>query len=167
VNDQAVWEQSIESVKIIYSGLSIGIAAELDGLIEDIMQLKQNLVELATSAGSSAICRTCFGECCRHGKYHVSVLDIMAYLKTGIEPISPDFSTNPTCPYSDIAGCIMAPDYRPMTCVVFNCQQVEELLTSAQQDAMFRFEQELRNAITRAGLITGMRLDRALLLSCS
>jgi len=61
----------------------------------------------------------------------------------------------------------MAPGYRPLTCVVFNCQQVEDRLTSAQRGSFLTYELELRETVTRAGRISGLRLDRALLLSCS
>ena len=149
------------------ANLPPGTVAELDKLIVDVMRLKQNLVELALSAGSADICRACGGECCLYGKYHVSELDIMAYLKSGAELVIPDFSTNPSCPYSDVSGCTMPPCYRPMTCVIFNCQQVEDKFTSAGREVMRGYEQELRGAITRAGHITDTRLDRALLLSCS
>jgi hypothetical protein len=95
------------------------------------------------------------------------VLDILAYLKNGTEQVIPDFSTNPACPYSDVSGCTMAPGYRPMTCVVFNCQQVEDQLSATQRGMLSDYEHDLRAAIRQAGHITGMRLDRALLLSCS
>jgi hypothetical protein len=167
VNDQAAWEQAVASVGSMYVGLPPATAAELNRLIEEIMRLKQMLVELVLAAGSADVCRTCGGECCRYGKYHVSVLDMMAYLKSAAKPVSPDFSINPACPYSDDSGCTMAARYRPLTCVIFNCQQVEDQLTTAQLETFHGFEQELRNTIARAGTITGMRLDRALLLSCN
>jgi hypothetical protein len=167
VNDQASWDQAVDAVSKTFSSLSPESGSELNGLIDGIMQLKQNLVELVLSAGSADICRTCGGECCGHGKYHVSMLDIMAYEKNGTAPVVPDFSTDPYCPYSDASGCTMAPCYRPLTCVVFNCQLVEGQLTPAQQETFRGYEQELRAAVTRAGRITALRLDRALLLSCS
>jgi hypothetical protein len=167
VNDQASWDQAVDTACKTYSSLTPDSGSELNGLIERIMQLKQNLVELVLSAGSADICRSCGGECCGHGKYHVSVLDIMAYLKIGTTPVVPDFSSDPYCPYSDVSGCTMAPCYRPLTCVVFNCQIVEDQLSPAQRETFRGYEQELRTAITRAGRINSMRLDRALLLSCS
>ena len=167
MNDQAIWDQTVTAVSDRYAGLSPDIAPELDRLIEQIISLKQHLVELVLSAGSADICRNCNGECCRFGKYHVSVLDVMAYLKTGDTLVAPDFSNHPFCPYSNASGCTMTPGYRPMTCVVFNCQQVEDQLTACQRESLHGYERELRNAIARAGHITGMRLDRALLHGCS
>lgn len=167
MNDQAAWEQAIASAGSMYSGLTPETMTELDGLIENIMRLKQNLVDLVVAAGSADICHTCGGECCLHGKYHVSVLDILAYLKSGAAVVTPDFSSNPACPYSGISGCTMAPPYRPMTCVVFNCQQIEDPLSSTQRETLRRTEQELRDATAKAGQLTGLRLGRPLLLSCS
>jgi hypothetical protein len=167
VNDQAVWEQAVAAAGRNYASLSKDVAAQLAALIEDIMRLKHDLVELAISAGSMDICRTCGGECCRYGKYHLSVLDIMACLKSGTDIVTPDFSSNMACPYSNASGCTMTPGYRPMTCVVFNCQLLDEKFTSAQRETFLKNEQDLREAISRTGHITGMRLDRALLLSCS
>ena len=165
MDDQAAWEQAVAAARSSYATLSPATAAELDGLIEKIVQLKQKLVETVTAAGSSEICRNCGGECCRFGKFHVTVLDILAYLKNGVQVVIPDFSSNPACPYSNASGCSMSAGYRPMTCVVFNCQQVEEQLSSALQELLYICEQELRESITKGCHITGQRLDRALLLS--
>jgi len=167
VNDQAAWEQAIAAARKSYTDLPHGIAGQLNDVLDQIMQLKQNLVEQVTAAGSSRICRGCGGECCRLGRYHVSVLDILVYLKNDTALPIPDFSTTPACPYSDDSGCIMQSGYRPMTCVVFNCQQVENQLAPDKLEAFHACEQELRDAITRAGQITGLPLNRALLLSCS
>jgi hypothetical protein len=167
VNDQAAWEQAVVAARRCYTSLPQDVASQLDALTEDIMRLKKILVELVISSGSVDICRTCGGECCRFGKYHVSILDILAYLKCGNNIVVPDFSSNPACPYSNASGCTMAPAYRPVTCVVFNCQLVEDQLTLPQRETFLKTEQELREAISRASQTTGRRLDRPLLFSCN
>jgi hypothetical protein len=167
VNDQTSWEQAVATAGTWYLGLTVGIRAELDGLLEEIMQLKESLVELVTSAGSLSICRTCGGECCLLGRYHFSVLDLLAYQKTGVEPLVPVFSASPACPYSDASGCLMPPGYRPVTCVIFNCQLIEDRLTAAQRQALHEHESRLRAAVALAGRIHDIRIDRPLLLSCS
>jgi len=167
VNDQAAWEQAVATAGEWYFGLPPGIRAELDGLLDEIMQFKQKLVELVTSSGSSAICRTCGGECCLLGRYHVSVLDILAYRKAGVEPVVPDFTASPACPYSDACGCLMPPRYRPVTCVLFNCQMVEDRLTATERHSLHEYEGRLRATVARAGRIHDIRIDRPLLLSCN
>jgi len=167
VNDQAVWEQALATTASWYCGLPAPIRLELDGLLEEIMHLKQLLVDLVTVAGSSAICRACGGECCNLGKYHLSVLDILAYRKTGLEPLVPDFSNAPACPYSNASGCLMTAPYRPLTCVIFNCLSIEERLTTAQRRSLDEYESALRATVVRAGRIHDIRIDRPLLLSCA
>ena len=167
MNDQTAWEQAATTVSKRYSSLPSAIKAELDGLIEEIMQLKEKLVDLVTSAGSSTICLSCGGQCCLLGKYHVSVLDMLAYRKTGVDPLIPDFSTSPACPYSDVSGCLMPPRYRPVTCVIFNCQPIEDRLTPTERDSLHEYESRLRDSVAQAGRVHDIRIDRPLLLSNS
>lgn len=166
MNDKAAWEQALTTADEWYAGLPSAIKTELDGLLEEIMQLKQRLVEQVTSSGSAPICRECGGECCLLGRYHVTVLDILAYRKAGVEPVTPDFSTSPACPYSDASGCLMPPRHRPVTCVIFNCQPIEDRLTATERHTLHEHELRLRAAVALAGHTHGRRIDRPLLLSC-
>jgi hypothetical protein len=167
VSDQAAWEQAVATASEWYLSRPADAKAELDSLLEEIMQLKQNLVEQVTSSGSAAICRDCGGQCCLLGRYHVSVLDILAYRKTGLELVLPDFSTTPSCPYANASGCTMPAGYRPVTCVIFNCQLIEDRLTPDERESLHEYERKLRDSLKRAGCTSGTRLDRPLLLSCS
>lgn len=164
-NDQENWERAVAAAAATYAGLPPDRQEELRRLITDIMGLKERLVQLVTAAGSSQVCRSCGGECCLLGKYHVSVLDIMAYQLTGTAPVTPDFTGHPACPYSDSRGCLMPSGYRPLTCVVFNCQPVEDLLDPAALRTFTELEASLRAAINSACQLCGARLDRPLLLS--
>ncbi len=165
MSDQDSWEKALTATRGIYTSLEPTVAAELNRLIDVIIGIKQQLVELAITAGSSQVCRKCRGECCRHGKYHVSILDILAYLKCGVEPVIPDFTTHPECPYANTSGCTMSPGFRPMTCVVFNCHLVEEKLATAGEKAFRTLEPDLRQSIRAAEQLTALRLGRPLLLS--
>jgi len=167
VNDQTSWEQALTTAAAWYPGLPAAVRAELDGLLDEIMRLKEGLLEPVTASGGPEVCRTCAGECCLLGKYHFSVLDLLAYLRTGLEPPVPDFSAGPACPYSDATGCTMPPGYRPVTCVIFNCQLIDDRLTELQRQTLHGLEGRLRTAVARAGRIHDIRIDRPLLLSCS
>ena len=164
MNDQQVWEQAVAAISRMYRDLEPEKKAELGKLIDIVMQLKQELVERVTAAGSSVLCQTCGGDCCLYGKYHLSALDVLAFLATDAGPVVPDFTAGPHCPYSDAKGCLMVPRYRPMTCVIFNCEQIENRLTPSDRDALRACEQKLRDAILRAGNIRDTRLDRPVLL---
>ncbi len=166
MTDQQRWDLAVEAAGSVYEHLAPETGAQLDTLIGQIMRLKEELVERALAAGSASICRTCAGRCCRNGKYHVSVLDLLAYRSSKTEPVVPEFSPGPACPYSGASGCRMPPRFRPMTCVVFNCELVEGPMEPDECTALYEKEKLLRDAIARANNLTGRRLDRALLLSC-
>ena len=167
MNDQAAWNQALTTTSGWYFDLPPDSRLELDGLIEEIMQIKQKLVDLVTASGSSTICRNCGGMCCLLGKYHFSVLDLLAYRKSGNNPPVPDFTSSPACPYSDTSGCSMSPRYRPTTCVIFNCQLIEERLTPAERTTFRDLETKLRDTVAHTGRVHKIRLDRPLLLSGS
>ena len=166
MNDQQRWDRAVKAADSDYEHLTPETRLQLDALLGQIMRFKEDLVERTRAAGSASICRTCAGQCCRNGKYHVSVLDLLAYRSSGTEPVVPDFSAHPACPYSGESGCRMPPRFRPMTCVVFNCEPVEERMDQDGRTALYAEEKLLRDAIVRANRVSGRRLDRALLLWC-
>ena len=166
VDDQQRWKRAVTAADNGYEGLDTGMRLKLDGLIGQIMRLKEDLLEQTLAVGSASICRACAGQCCQRGKYHVSVLDLLAYRMNGAEPVVPDFTRGPACPYSGEAGCLMPPRFRPMTCVVFNCEQVEKGIAPHELTTLYAAEKLLRDTISQANRVAGCRLDRALLLSC-
>jgi hypothetical protein len=189
VNDKQRWEQATRAVRDSYGRIPPAARAELDEQIERITQLKQDLVRRTHEAGSADVCRQCGGVCCLNGKYHVTVLDLLAYLGRMTEPPTPDFEAGqacpysgaggcsmpprsldfeagPACPYSGAGGCSMPPRFRPMTCVVFNCELVEGRMGPDELTALYDAEGRLREAIALASRIACQRLDRALLLTC-
>lgn len=166
MDDQKTWIQAVESASDYYQRLPAMISTDLDAIINKIMRIKEQLSELTLSSGSADICRTCGGECCLNGKYHVSLLDLLAYRKTGAELVAPNFAAHPYCPYSGASGCLMPPRFRPMTCVVFNCGLIENQMHPSQCRALYEYENKLRESIRQACLLTGRRLDRPLLLTC-
>lgn len=166
VNDEQRWARAIAAAGTAYERLPAGTRAELDALIGRIRRLKEELVEGTAAAGGDSICRGCGGKCCLNGKYHVSVLDLLSYRITATDPVAPNFGAAPACPYSGEAGCLMPPRFRPMTCVVFNCELIEGRMGPGERDALYEGERLLREAISLANRVAGSRLDRALLLSC-
>jgi len=166
MDDRTTWANAVTAADKLHTHLAVEARAKLDELIDRIMRLKEELLERTLSAGGAAICHSCGGQCCLNGKYHFSVLDLLAYRKAAVAPVVPNFGSNPACPYSGEAGCLMPPGFRPMTCVVFNCELIEDRMTSADLQELYECERLLRRAIADASQIAGQRLDRALLLSC-
>ncbi len=167
MEDHQIWSLAKEGADAAYDRLPDATRARLDGLLGRIMALKQELFSLSAAVGSSPICRECGGRCCLNGKYHVSVLDLMAYRSTGTVPPVPDFGMAPLCPYGGAEGCLMPPRFRSLTCLVFNCELVEERMGSTGRQRFSVAERELREAVAMAEKLLACRVGRPLLLSCS
>lgn len=163
--DQNVWQRAIISSGTLYDALSADVRGQLDSFISRIMQLKEQLLSVALAAEGEKICRKCGGQCCLLGKYHLTVLDLLAYLKEGAEPLKPVFSAaSACCPYGGENGCRMKSRFRPMTCVIFNCDLLEERMGKEVKQKAAAYEADLRELILRADRLTGIRLSRPALL---
>lgn len=119
---------------------------------------------LALTAGSSALCRDCGGQCCLNGKYRFSGLDLLALLDQQAQLPTPDFGQKPLCPYGDAGGCRMEPAFRPLDCVLFICGALEGLLDETAANELALLEQELRRSVQQAETVLGRQLGRPLLL---
>lgn len=166
MSDQQAWLQGVTDTLGWYERLDMTVREQLDDLIGQIRLAKQQLMQLVLLADGAVICRSCGGECCRYGKYHVTSLDLLALRQRGEGMIVPDFGIHPACPYADTLGCCsMAVEFRPLTCVIFNCEQLENRLSSLDQTQIRTLEQLLRSLISRAEQVSGIRLNRPALLS--
>jgi hypothetical protein len=90
---------------------------------------------------------------------------LLAYRSAGVEPVVPDFGKHPFCPYGAAEGCLMKPRFRSMTCLIFNCEQLEERMTEDDQQRFAEAERNLRGAVAQVEELLGYRASRALLLS--
>ncbi|MBT1072076.1 hypothetical protein [Pelotalea chapellei] len=165
MDDRQSWHKAQVSAWECYERLSADRREQLDCLMGRIMLLKEQLLNLALTAGSRLICRDCGGKCCLYGKYHVTVLDLIINRKHSAEPLAPDFSTYPFCPYGSADGCCFTPRLRPLTCVIFNCELLEDRLDEHARHQAAMCERELREACAEAEMIAESRLTRSALLS--
>lgn len=166
MDDQLNWQRTVTMVGRKYDTLAGDVRSRLDELLCLIMNLKQQLYDLSFAAGSSSICRECGGACCLNGKYHVSALDLLVYRSAMVEPVIPDFNNHPLCPYGGGQGCNMPPRFRSMTCLVFNCELVEERMEPRGRECFTAVELKLRAAIRGVEELLEYRAGRAALLSC-
>ncbi|NVN90894.1 MAG: hypothetical protein HXX11_09845 [Desulfuromonadales bacterium] len=165
MDDQTIWNRVVATADASYDRLSATARSRLDEHLSRIMQLKQDLYECSQAAGSSQICRECGGTCCLNGKFHVSVLDLLVYRSARVEPVVPHFENSPLCPYGGTAGCLMPPRFRSMTCLVFNCELVENRMDDREKERFAAGEHALRKAILGAEELLEYRAGRAVLLS--
>lgn len=167
MNDQQAWQLALDLAVRLYDGLPEAGRERVDMLVRRIMALKQELLDLTLCVGSASLCRTCGGKCCLHGKYYVTLLDLLAYRISSTAAPVPDFGGHPGCPYGGPHGCCLAPGLRPMTCVIFNCDLIEELMSVAVRQRVVVCERELRAAITEVERLADARFGRPALLAAA
>ena len=163
MTDIKTWHHAVDAVTGEFSRLSPGERDAFSRLAEEAWQCKTDLHAIVAATGCSSICAACGGECCRTGKYHFTLVDLLVYLSRKEELFEPGFN-RPHCPYLGQEGCFMAPGYRPFTCVTFNCDRVVTFLDPSDEERLTRLERELREIYGRFGMLLGRRVMDGLLL---
>jgi hypothetical protein len=155
-----LWTRRVAEVSGLFRALPDRVRSELTPLAREIRRLKTDLQRIADEVSAGEICAQCGGECCRSGRYHVTVTDILVYSDAGVAPPDPPFTAG-SCPYLSGAGCIFPPEYRPFNCITFNCDRIEGLLEPSVFDAFCSNVAALRAARQSfADLLAGAtRLD--------
>lgn len=166
MNDLQAWHKAQALSWECYEKLSTDRRELFDRLVDRIMHLKESLLGLALAEDSRQICGECGGKCCLYGKYHVSMLDLIVCRLHSSEFFIPEFMTHPFCPYCGESGCSFAPRFKPSTCIVFNCELIEERLDEDARRQAGQWERELREAVANAEMIAERRLSRPALLIC-
>ena len=126
-----------------YAALSPLLRARLRECAAAVKSRKKSLHSIAAAVGGGDICAECRGECCAHGKNHVTVVDILVHLSDDRQLFTPCFERE-LCPYLGETGCLMEPEYRPYNCITFTCERVEGLLEPAERERFYAVERDLR-----------------------
>jgi hypothetical protein len=143
MTDRDTWDSATATVAEEFSRLPAGRRAAVEAAVAAIKACKSALHNVVDAVDAGVVCASCGGACCMSGKYHFTVVDLLAYLVDEKELFAPHFGRG-VCPYLDSRGCRMAPPYRPFTCVIFNCELVEGLLDLLQKKLLRDLESELR-----------------------
>jgi hypothetical protein len=162
--DREKWDLAIAVVTGEFARLS---PAGRDGVAKaarEIASCKQAIHAIVEDLAGSAICASCGGECCRTGKYHFTVADLLVYLANGRELFIPCF-TQDACPYLGPRGCLMDPGCRPFNCITFNCERVECFMEPQHMERFIRLEEDLRTGCRRIEELFGSRYRGGLLMS--
>ncbi len=124
VNDNETWQLAVTAATSEFADLSIDVRLRADELLRRVMACKGELTAIFELLDGADICRLCRGECCKVGRFHFTVIDLLAYLTTGRELFSPHFGGG-SCPFLGDTGCMMEPEYRPYNCVTFVCDRID------------------------------------------
>lgn len=147
----------------LLKSLSPTVHIQLDGLLNDCRQLKNRFAEIVLSVGATEFCRDCRGQCCMNGKYRLTVFDALMMQGCG-QVVRSDFSLNPLCPYGTSAGCGMEDSFRPLDCVLFICDMIDERLSNEQRTTLTDLEAALRLNRKNTGILLQRELSAPLLL---
>jgi hypothetical protein len=144
MGDGEKWQQVVSRLTREYSSLEPEVRRRCSELLTEMIRLKEEMNRFSAGVGGAVICRECGGACCVRGKYHLTLQDLLAMLEGGVTVPRPRFDRFPECPYLGAAGCQMAPAFRPYTCVIFNCELIEDRLSAADRHRFSSLECCLR-----------------------
>jgi hypothetical protein len=161
VNEKELWGAATARVKSEHCTLPPLIRHEVASLLAEIGILKKTSASLVDAG---VICEACGGICCRFGKHHFSVVDLLGYLVAGQELFTPFFE-NPVCPYHTGKGCVMEPELRPFNCTIFFCEQIETSLDDAVKIQLADLEKQLRRLYGKLEQLLGNRFENGLLIT--
>jgi hypothetical protein len=161
VNQEELWYAATAAVRTEYDGLPPLFRLEISRLLGEIALLKESS---ADRFDAGAECAACQGACCRFGRHHFSVVDLLGHLVAGEDLFTPDFG-NPVCPYHTGTGCIMKPRLRPFTCIIFICEQIEAGLDEPVKAELTAIETELRRKYAELERLLGNRFENGLLIT--
>jgi hypothetical protein len=160
-----LWRRGVALLTREFSLLSAERREELGQLLADVGNIKEELCHLSDAAQGAAICAACGGACCRAGRYHVTLLDLLAFLAAGETTVEPEFAPG-ACPFLGCEGCRIVPRRRrPFTCVIFICDLIDERLGADETSRFSQREHDLRLLLNRAGMRFGRNLTESLLIA--
>jgi hypothetical protein len=159
-----MWNNAVALVRREYEALSDNEKAEVGSVAGLIRIKKGEIFSLTENRGSSEICANCRGACCAKGKYHFTVVDLLVFLAGDVELFTPSFDGD-LCPYMGNGRCLMTPSFRPLTCITFHCESLEDLLSTAELERVSSLESGLRNQYAHLEAFFGTRFTQGLLLN--
>jgi len=139
----ALWQSALTSIRAEWGQVSDDERAWIAAAVQEIATLQRRLQQLVDDAGGAEACRDCAGECCGHGTFHVTLVNILAHFIQGIDLPRPDFSRS--CPWMGARGCVFPPAVRPFNCITFNCEPIDAGLPPSEVVAI---EARLRDLYT-------------------
>jgi hypothetical protein len=159
-----LWRRGVTLLTREFSLLSLERRDELGALLAEVGDVKEELCRLSDAAAGFAICSACRGDCCRAGRYHTTLLDLLACLALGESFLEPEFAPG-SCPFLGSEGCRIGPRRRPFPCVIFICDLIDERLATDEATRFNKREQDLRLLLNRGGMRFGRNLTESLLIA--
>ncbi len=164
MTDQEIWDNAVSVVRREYTVLPGDMKARVAAAAARIRSIKEDMFSLMVEKGAPEFCGICGGACCVRGKHHFTVVDLLVFLSGNVPLFMPSFRGD-LCPYMGNGKCLMSPPFRPLTCISFHCETLENLLSSVELERMYSLELELRERYAHLEILFGTRFSQGLLLS--
>jgi len=140
--DRTLWRQIVQQVTVEWDALPTGEKNWITDHALKIVTLQESLHRLFLAVDGDVICRNCAGGCCGHGKFHPTLVNLLACLiKEKPFPL-PRFDQG--CPYIGAGGCLFPPGLRPYNCISFICEKIDSQLAPDDRAEFCRLEKEIR-----------------------
>ena len=136
------WPEVVRRVRDELSALDDAAVQWLQERVQAIECLQEAIDRLFCKADGERCCRDCEGDCCGHGRHHLTLTNLLAFLLPSEEPPTPDFRNS--CPYLGVTGCLLPVSRRPYNCITFFCDRLESGLSVEDQKALRDLDRQLR-----------------------
>ena len=141
--DKKLWQSIVARVEEEWVDLPQHEKSWATEHVLKIIGLQEQLHQLFVDVDGMGICRDCHGDCCGHGKFHPTLVNLLACLATDYPIPEAEFSQH--CPYLVNTGCQFPPGLRPFNCISFICEKIEGLLDPSRKNEFYRLEKEIRS----------------------
>lgn len=163
MDDQQLWHSGMARLGELLAALPQETQRMVSLLLDEYGQLKEAIARITSEVDAAALCRQCAGQCCMNGKYRFNVLDACSCVAAGIS-VAASFAQKPLCPYGADTGCLLEARYRPLDCILFVCDDIDQALTSHARQHLDVEEQRLRSCLAELAQLLGEPLATPLLL---
>jgi len=164
LTDQESWADALRVVRQEYGELRGDVRTALAEMTDELRREKREMHSLTADMGAERLCAACRGACCRTGKYHFSVVDLLVFLSGGEEIVKPSFQAG-CCPFMGTEGCQMDPSLRPFPCITFCCEELHALMAPAVAHQLAVLEKAVRACYHRIEGLFGKPLMKSLLIA--
>lgn len=136
------WQQIVAQAAAEYRLLPSSEKEWINERLDQIQQLQTNLQQLFDNADGTEHCRDCAGDCCAHGHHHMTLVNLLGFLRANVIPPDADFTQ--TCPFLSWKGCLLPVAQRPYNCISFICDKIEAGLKADELARFYQLEKQLR-----------------------
>lgn len=138
-----LWNNIVSSVMNEYHDLAPAELTWINARLDQIEALQLELNQVFCHAEGESICHQCQGDCCLKGHNHMTLVNLLSFIRRGVLPPDADFTS--TCPFLGGEGCRLSVNSRPYNCISFICDRIEVALPQDKKAHFYALDSALRS----------------------